>query len=303
MNFSEKTLDRVSFLLCLLLKKEKFCGMVQLEVGDVLNTTISLPDFAHSPIDIHTHFNHGSPFDCPETPVHLRGLDFIESMYRRGGVFQAGCSTYASVLQQPECVVEENEYMYRLIEQKEWVYQWVVVDPRQPETFAQAERMLEHPKVLGIKIHPTYHGYDILEYGDAIFSFADKHQVIVLMHPQHILEMPSFANAYPNMKLIIAHLGGEDHIVAVERHVTEIFILILLPVERPSIISWNMQWNGWVLKKYCSERTPMRSVFPLGALHFPICLCKTRKTYCGKMRCGYFRERLNKRGWILWREL
>lgn len=179
--------------------------------------SISLPNFSHSPIDIHTHFNHGSPFDCPETPVHLRGLDFIESMYRRGGVFQAGCSTYASVLQQPECVVEENEYMYRLIEQKEWVYQWVVVDPRQPETFAQAERMLEHPKVLGIKIHPTYHGYDILEYGDAIFSFADKHQVIVLMHPQHILEMPSFANAYPNMKLIIAHLGSEDYIVAVEK--------------------------------------------------------------------------------------
>lgn len=172
-------------------------------------------EFERSPIDIHSHFNHGSAFDCPETPIHLRGLDFIESMYRDAGVLEVGCSTYASVLQQPECVVEENEYMYQLIEQKEWVYQWVVIDPRQPETFRQAQRMLSHPKVLGIKIHPTYHGYSILEYGDAIFSFADQYEAVVLMHPQYISDMPSLVDNYPNMKLIIAHLGGQEHIDAV----------------------------------------------------------------------------------------
>lgn len=35
------------------------------------------------------------------------------------------------------------------------------------------------------------------------------------MHPQHIPEMPRFADKYPGMKLIIAHLGSLEHIEAV----------------------------------------------------------------------------------------
>jgi len=90
-----------------------------------------------------------------------------------------------------------------------------VIDPRQPQTFRQAEAMLASKKTLGIKIHPTYHRYDICEYADALFSFADEHRAFVLMHPDHIEEMPRFADKYPNMKLIIAHLGSIAHIDAI----------------------------------------------------------------------------------------
>ena len=96
--------------------------------------TTLLPDFTHSPIDIHSHFNHGSKFDCPETEAHIRGIDFIESEYRRVGVSQAGISTFASLMD-PTCVEEENEYLHRLIGEKDWIYQWVVVDPRQKKTY------------------------------------------------------------------------------------------------------------------------------------------------------------------------
>ena len=96
-------------------------------------------------------------------------------------------------------------------------YQWVVLDPRYKETYDQAERMLDCPKALGLKIHPSYHGYDIMERGDEIFSFADRLGAVVLMHPQHTEEISTLADRYPNMKLILAHLGSMGHITAMLR--------------------------------------------------------------------------------------
>ena len=74
--------------------------------------------------------------------------------------------------------------------------------------------MLSHPKVLGIKIHSVCHGYSIAEYGDAVFSFANDHCAMVMMHPDRIADMGAFADKYPNMRLIIAHLDDEEHVEA-----------------------------------------------------------------------------------------
>ena len=171
--------------------------------------------FTHAPIDIHSHFNHGSPFDCRETKPHLRSLKFLRSVYQKAGVKSVGFSTYASVLKHFECIVEENAYMHELAKKEDWIYQWVVIDPRQKETYKQADEMLPHPKVLGIKIHPSYHGYDIMEHGDALFSFANERGAIVMMHPQHVSEMPLLADKYPDMKLIIAHIESEENVSAI----------------------------------------------------------------------------------------
>lgn len=178
---------------------------------------MKLPEFSHSPIDIHSHFNHGSPFDCPDDPIHRRDLDYIVAGYDNIGIEAYGMSTYASVLEHHECIVKENQYLHDYVCTCERMYQWVVIDPRQEQTYRQAEQMLGHPKVLGIKIHPYFHGYEIEEYGDALFSFADAHSAILLMHPQKIEKMPVFANRYPNMKLIIAHLGTLEHIDAIKQ--------------------------------------------------------------------------------------
>lgn len=178
-------------------------------------TVVSLLNFSHMPIDVHSHFDHGTPYDCPEDELHFRGLAYVESVYRNANVKQVGICTFASVVYHPECVVEENEYIHKLIDERDWVYQWVVVDPRQKETYAQAERMLPHPKVLGIKIHPDFHGYNILDYGDEVFSFANRNNAVVLMHPQHIMQMPGLLNKYPDAKLIIAHIGSFEHVDAI----------------------------------------------------------------------------------------
>ena len=90
-----------------------------------------------------------------------------------------------------------------------------MLDPRQNKLFPQIREKIDGKKVLGIKIHSVCHGYDINEDGDKIFSFANELKCFVLMHNDKIPDMVRFADKYPDMKLIIAHLGSEEHIEAI----------------------------------------------------------------------------------------
>ena len=179
---------------------------------------MEFPRFVKAPIDIHSHFNHGVEGDSVNPDFHgtsKKNLDFLKSEYDRFDIPKVAFSTYSSVLSS-ERVAEENEYMNALAHANDWIYQWVVVHPRQEETFRQADAMLRDPKALGIKIHPYFHKYDILEFADKIFSFANERGAVVLMHPANMGAMASFADKYPNMKLIIAHLSEEAHVRAIK---------------------------------------------------------------------------------------
>ena len=92
--------------------------------------------------------------------------------------------------------------------------QWIVINPLQPETYAQAEAALRQPTCVGIKIHPEEHVYPIRDHGKAIFEFAAQHRAVVLAHSGGANSVPEefipFANALPEMKLILAHLGHMD---------------------------------------------------------------------------------------------
>jgi hypothetical protein len=90
--------------------------------------------------------------------------------------------------------------------------QWVIAHPLQRETFRQTHEMLLQPQCVGIKIHPEEHVYPIRDHGAALFELVAKHNAIVLAHtgdpnswPQDFVE---FANAHPNVTLILAHLGN-----------------------------------------------------------------------------------------------
>lgn len=189
-----------------------------------------LQKFGRLAIDIHSHFNHGVRFELPSGVLHCREIESLVKEYGRIGIGQAAVSSFASVYvgekifpeeanaeSQKECILSENRFTHRLALERDEFYQWAVLDPRYKETFEQAEGMLDCPKTLGLKIHPSYHGYDMMEYGDRIFSFADRLGAVVLMHPQHVEEISALADRYPNMKLIIAHLGSMGHITAMLR--------------------------------------------------------------------------------------
>ena len=94
-----------------------------------------------------------------------------------------------------------------------------MLDPKQVILFDQIRELIKSDKALGIKIHslPGCHNYDINEYADKIFSFADELKCFVLMHPDKITDMVQYADKYPNMKLIIAHVYGMEHIEVIEQ--------------------------------------------------------------------------------------
>jgi predicted TIM-barrel fold metal-dependent hydrolase len=99
----------------------------------------------------------------------------------------------------------------KVVAETEGLLQWVVIDPTKPETYAQAEEMLQLPKCVGIKIHPEEHGYPIREHGRPIFEFAARHRAVVLAHSSEQNSLAAdyvvFANDFPEMKLILAHIG------------------------------------------------------------------------------------------------
>lgn len=107
--------------------------------------------------------------------------------------------------------VAGNREAARIVAETEGLLQWVVIDPRTPETYRQADEMLRHPKCVGIKIHPEEHVYPIREHGRAIFEFAAERQAVILTHSSEqnslAADFVPLANDFPEVKLILAHIG------------------------------------------------------------------------------------------------
>ena len=176
------------------------------------------PEFKRSAIDIHSHFNHGAPDEYATTEylnTSVSTLDFLLAENERFGIREVAYSSYSAVLGSNH-IIEENRYLNDLIHKDARLFQWAVVHPLQDDTFQQVEAMLDDPRVLGIKIHPYFHKYKMVEQADKIFSFANERGATVMMHPAQTEEMQRFADKYPHMRLIIAHLAGETEIQAIK---------------------------------------------------------------------------------------
>lgn len=168
-------------------------------------------------IDAHTHINHGSPYDTKVNEVYTADLEQLIKLNDGAGIGKMLCSTFASVLSDQD-IEAENEYMYQLSKEVERLYQWVVIDPRNDNTFLQADRMLKSEKCVGIKLHPPYHGYSLLEYGDKMFSYASEKEAIVQIHPEtNPVYLLPLADKYPKVTFLVAHLGTAGFVDAIEQ--------------------------------------------------------------------------------------
>lgn len=169
-------------------------------------------------IDLHTHCNGGLTGDCVESDFHKRNFPFLMQEYQACGVVVGGFSYY-SALFSTDGIFQSNELLHRQASSDDRVYQWLVLDPRQEILFGQIRELIKEKKSLGIKIHslPECHNYDINGYADEIFSFANELGCFVLMHPDKISDMVVYADKYPKMKLIIAHIFCEEQIEAIEK--------------------------------------------------------------------------------------
>lgn len=85
------------------------------------------------------------------------------------------------------------------------------LNPLDPGSYRQAERLLREPKCIGIKLHPAVHGYEIRAYGDEIYSFAARLHAPIITHSGEKNCMPEdfacLADRYPEVITVVSHLG------------------------------------------------------------------------------------------------
>ncbi len=175
-------------------------------------------------IDVHAHY--GDYFDSPFGLNNWLMSGDPDEVVRRAsavGIAQTIVSPLKAMMPRYHADTEAgNREAARVVRDTEELLQWVVVDPLNPATFKQASQMLRSPKCVGIKVHPEMFGFKIADQGEAIFEFAAERMAVVQSHSGGENSMPAdfvrFANDYPDVKLILSHLGNgpqADHTLQV----------------------------------------------------------------------------------------
>jgi len=107
----------------------------------------------------------------------------------------------------------ENDVVRTTIESVSGAFGLVWVNPHLPDYLEQARRLLEHPKFLGVKLHPTY---DCYHPNDAaihrVVELLRERKLPLLIHCGHpVFSLPwsieeLIAN-FPDVKVILGHMG------------------------------------------------------------------------------------------------
>lgn len=165
-------------------------------------------------IDFHSHFGayHCNPGEYyPEQFEDARLGTLLRNMEQANIAVSINSHMFALMPRGQGDVLRGNERILQEAENQKGVYFWAVVNPLVQESYAQAADMLQHPKVLGIKVHPEEHLYPILEHGNQIYEFAAKHNAVVITHSGEQNSMPEdfcvYANRFPMVQTIVSHMG------------------------------------------------------------------------------------------------
>lgn len=158
-------------------------------------------------IDMHCHMNFGNPFDSTshDPRIYTALQTHLDEHAKAANIEYTFTSSFAAVLNYT-AVIEGNDYLFEMVKKRDDLYQWAVVDPREPASFRQAREILESGKGVGLKVIPGYHKYEITEYGDKIFNFAAEYETNILLHPIPGRPLVVFANRYPELNFIPAHM-------------------------------------------------------------------------------------------------
>ena len=165
-------------------------------------------------IDVHGHL--GDPSCFPQTELEKEfyrlSLESLKRDCKENHITAAFLSPMEAIFPSDEkMLLNANSHMEALSAENDWLYQWVVVDPKFPASYLQAERILRNKKCVGVKIHSDAHGYAIEEFADDIFALCDRTNAVLEAHSGDKMSLPEnmipFADKYPNVKLIVSHLG------------------------------------------------------------------------------------------------
>jgi predicted TIM-barrel fold metal-dependent hydrolase len=172
-----------------------------------------MPTETYPAIDVHAHF--GRYDRGPDNPLNefMTGdVGVVVERAKRANISLTIVSPLEALLPRGQAnVVQGNRSAADIIARTPELRQYVVIDPRIPETFVQADEMLRLPSCVGIKIHPEEHVYPVREHGRAVFEFAAVRRAVILSHSSEQLSLASdlveLANEFPEVRLILAHIG------------------------------------------------------------------------------------------------
>ncbi len=185
--------------------------------------------FSLPAIDIHGHFGINCPYGMDAVrPFGSADAGEVAAIARKCNIAKIIISPMQAIFPFGRAdVLAGNASASKAVSENNELLQWVVVNPLEKRSYDQAVEIFNtNEKAVGIKIHPVAHIYDIKEQGREIFSFASKHNLIVLTHSGDAQSLPQdfvdLANDFPNVRLILAHLGNSPdddrmlHVKAVE---------------------------------------------------------------------------------------
>ncbi len=166
-------------------------------------------------IDVHAHFGNyvrSGSLDLVNSFASA-DADTVVRRARDANVTTTIASPLSGLLPRGEAsAYRGNEEAVDVVGKTPGLLQWVIVNPLQPVTYQQARNLLAQPKCVGIKLHPEEHVYPIDQYGRELFEFAARYDAVVLVHSGDSYSLPAaylpFANAFPNVSIILAHLGN-----------------------------------------------------------------------------------------------
>jgi uncharacterized protein len=107
----------------------------------------------------------------------------------------------------------DNGYVRDVVESIPDAYALVWANPRLPGYLEEAAEFLEHPKFLGLKLHPLIDGYHPNEPAvHPLLKLIAERDLPVLIHSGHpIFTLPwsieELAVAFPTVRIIMAHMG------------------------------------------------------------------------------------------------
>lgn len=170
-------------------------------------------------IDVHAHI---IPENIPGYPKAMKADEReVKRRALRSGITDSVILLIAEY-PVPRSVVDK--YVERIAADDHF-YAMAGFAPTKPETWDFAAELLQQPKFVGLKCHPGHGQYNFREHADDIFGFAQQHKVPVLTHGQVYswccdpVECVEAANRYPDVNLIIAHLGLSTAHLTSDRHI------------------------------------------------------------------------------------
>ena len=165
-------------------------------------------------IDVHSHFGDWNYSIAPKDQFAFYEGDtdyLLQNMKYANIGFSINSHLYSFFPRGKGDSFLANQQGLAIIEKNPELYLWAVVNPLQPETYAQAKELLEHERCLGIKVHPEEHRYPLKAYGAELYEFAAKNSAVIEGHSGEAWSLPEdygdFANHYPEVTTIASHLG------------------------------------------------------------------------------------------------